>query len=88
MLYTVLLRPIVKKIIDKLPQPSRRRILDALFALREYPLPPGSIKLRDEAGRFYRIRVGSYRIVYELAHEIRIVTVVRVGHRREVYRGL
>jgi len=86
MVYTVLLRPIVKKSIERLPHETRRRIRDALLALRENPLPLGSIKLHNEEGCFYRIRVGSYRVIYEVAHEIRIVTIIRVGPRKDVYR--
>lgn len=86
MLFTVLLRPVAKKQIDRLPRVIQRRILDALASLRENPLPHGCVKLQDEEGNFYRIRVGQYRIVYEVAHEVRIVTVIRAGHRKDMYR--
>jgi len=53
--------------------------------LADEPRPDGSRKLRG-AGDLYRIRVGSYRVVYEIDDSIRIVVISRIGHRRDVYR--
>ncbi len=57
-----------------------------MAALAENPRPTGCIKLTGMEA--YRIRVGDYRIVYEITDRVLIVTVIDVGHRREVYRGL
>jgi mRNA interferase RelE/StbE len=52
--------------------------------LRDDPRPPGSEKLSGQER--YRVRQGSYRILYEIEDQQVVVTVVKVGHRREVYR--
>lgn len=64
---------------------TRERILRALIELETHPRPPGAKKL---AGRedLWRIRVGDYRIVYEIHDRILLVLVVRVAHRHEAYR--
>jgi len=53
--------------------------------LANNPLPPGSKKLQDD---LFRIRVGDYRIVYQIESDQIVIIIVRVRHRREVYRGL
>jgi mRNA interferase RelE/StbE len=60
------------------------RVRRALDGLAEDPRPQGSTSLQGRPG--YRIRVGDYRIVYEVDDEQRTVTVFQVGHRRDVYR--
>jgi mRNA interferase RelE/StbE len=87
MAYTVELRPSAEKQLDKLPAQLRERIIRRLEELEIQPRPR---EARKVAGRedFYRVRVGDYRIVYELHDRILLVLVIRIGHRREVYRGL
>lgn len=69
--------------IKKLPRPARDRVLDAIDDLADDPRPHGSKKL---AGRpAWRIRIGDYRVIYEIADEQLLITVVRTAHRREVY---
>ena len=53
-------------------------------ALQENPRPPGCKKLRDRQG--WRVRFGHYRIIYKIDDTQKIVTIVEVGHRREIYR--
>jgi mRNA interferase RelE/StbE len=76
----------VAKDLRQIPKADVGRILQRLEDLQEDPRPPGSEKLsgRDR----YRIRQGIYRIVYEVVDDHLIVTVVRVGHRRDIYRRL
>ncbi len=64
---------------------DRKRILTAIQRLAESPRPVGSEKLAG-ADLLYRIRVGDYRVVYEIVDDELLVTVIRVAHRREVYR--
>lgn len=75
----------VAKDLRGLPKADIRRILARIDALRDEPRPDGCEKL---AGReLYRERQGVYRIVYSIHDAQLIVEVVRVGHRREIYRG-
>ena len=60
------------------------RIDAAILALAETPRPPGCTKLTNQEA--WRIRVGDYRIVYEIRDTALVVTVIEIGHRREVYR--
>jgi len=86
-MYTVHLRPSAQKQLDKLAPRLRERIINRLEELERYPRPRDARKVAGQEDLF-RIRVGDYRIVYEVHDQILIVLVIRVGHRREVYRGL
>ena len=88
MTYAVLFRRAAKKALERLSQIPRQRIKEVIRGLQNIPIPVGCRQLHTEEGKYYRIRIGQYRVIYEVAHEIRIVTVMRVGHRKEVYRGL
>jgi mRNA interferase RelE/StbE len=61
-----------------------RRILERIEALAADPRPPGSEKLSGQER--YRVRQGNYRILYEIIEDELVVTVVKVGHRRHIYR--
>jgi mRNA interferase RelE/StbE len=74
----------VAKDLRALPKSDVAKVLERIDALRDDPRPPGSEKL--SAQERYRVRQGSYRILYEIEDQQVVVTVVKVGHRREVYR--
>jgi mRNA interferase RelE/StbE len=82
--YRLLIKPSAGKEIETLPKQDRRRIVGKITALSHDPRPPGCEKLsgRDQ----YRLRQGNYRILYEIQDSDLIVVVVKVGHRRDVYR--
>jgi mRNA interferase RelE/StbE len=63
----------------------KRRIISIVDKLIENPRPDGVRKLHGYKN-LYRIRVGSYRVVYEIDDETRLIRVTRVRHRREIYR--
>lgn len=71
--------------VRKLPRPVRGRVLDAVAQLSEDPRPHGAKKLAGERTA-WRIRVGDYRVIYDVVDERLTVTVVRAAHRREVYQ--
>ena len=79
---------VTKRSFDKefagLPKDIQRRVADAFLALRNDPFPPGCAKLRG--GSSYRIRVGDYRIIYDSEAANKIIRLLAVGHRREIYR--
>lgn len=66
------------------PKADVARILKRIEALADDPTPPGSEKLSGQER--YRVRQGSYRILYEIRGEELVVSVVKVGHRRDFYR--
>lgn len=70
----------------KLAPESQRRIAAKIDSLAVDPRPPGCEKLSGVEA--FRIRAGDYRVVYLVEDPARIVTVTRIGHRRDVYRGL
>ena len=69
--------------LRKLPPSIEARVRGAIDGLADDPRPPGCTKLRGRAG--WRIRVGDYRVLYQVDDEARVVTVLRAGHRRDVY---
>jgi mRNA interferase RelE/StbE len=85
-MFRVIIKPSAEKQLDRLPANVRRRVLDALESLCDQPRPPGCVKLKGEDD-VWRIRVGTYRIVYSIHDDKLIVLVVRVAHRKDVYRG-
>jgi mRNA interferase RelE/StbE len=78
-------RSSTKKDIRSLPRPEVVRVVAAVAELASEPLPHGSQKLSGSE-RTYRIRVGDYRVVYEVFSNSRIVEIQRVRHRKDVYR--
>jgi mRNA interferase RelE/StbE len=84
--YTVQIAPRALRDLARLEKPIRRRIRDAIDRLRADPRPPGAKALQGQ--RLFRIRVGDYRVVYEIRDRVRVVLVIRVGHRGDVYRDL
>lgn len=87
MTYTVLYRASVKRDIRQLDAGTIQRIDAAILALADNPRPPGCVKLSGKSG-YWRIRIGAYRVVYEIQDQKLIVLVVSVAHRRDVYRGM
>lgn len=85
MSYQVLLRPGAERQRRKFDNQTRRRINRVLLSLETTPRPPGIVKLRG-AEKEWRIRVGDYRIIYQIDDDERLVTVLRISHRREAYR--
>lgn len=67
------------------PLAQRRRIVARIRALAAEPRPPGAEKLAGQAERF-RLRQGPWRILYEIDDAARGIVIVKIGHRREVYR--
>jgi mRNA interferase RelE/StbE len=86
-MYQLRLANSAQKDLDKLQGNLWERVSEAIRELGETPRPPGTIKLRGGLS-IYRIRVGDYRILYEINDSTDTVLILRVKHRREVYRGL
>jgi mRNA interferase RelE/StbE len=84
--YTVRIRRSPEKTLDRLPPQVTQRLIQAIQRLRNAPRPRGSIKLRGS--RLRRIRIGDYRVLYDLDDAQRVIDVLDIGHRRDIYRGL
>lgn len=82
--YKVLIKPSVFKDIDKIPKKNRKKIIDKIRGLSSDPWPQGSIKLSGEEK--YRVRQGNYRILYHINDGELIVSVVKIRHRKDIYK--
>ena len=86
-MYKVDIRRREQRALDRLPANDHRAVLSTLLGLANNPRPRGVEKVRGKSG-WWRIRQGDYRIIYDVNDEQKLVTVVRIGHRREIYRSL
>lgn len=77
----------VKKELGKLAQHDRTAIVQKIQNLKENPLPEGSAKLKGSSNLF-RIRHGDYRVIYQLQKKVLLIIIIRIGHRREIYKNL
>jgi len=85
MSYQVEITPAAQRQIKKLPLDVQQRIIEQLEALAVDPRPSRVVKLEGEES-LYRVRVGDYRIVYKIEDDILLILIVKIGHRRNVYR--
>ena len=85
MTYRIELTKAAERDLTSVPKPILKRLDACILGLAEDPLPPGVKKLKNNDG-LYRVRVSDYRIIYRIEQEILTVLVVKIGHRREVYR--
>ncbi len=84
MTYTVIILRPARKELTRLPDQDYARVLAAIQSLANNPRPPGCAKLTGSP--YWRIRVGAFRVIYEIDDAARTVTAEAVGHRRDVYR--
>ena len=84
MTYTITILRRAQKELSDLPKESYVRMRDDIRLLAVEPRPSGSKRLTGRAG--WRIRVGSYRVIYEIDDSNHLITILHVGHRRDVYR--
>ncbi len=74
-----------RKDLRKLDQVPRARIGEAIDSLASDPHPPGSRKMIGSEALF-RIRVGDYRVIYEVRNEVLTIFIIKIGHRQNIYR--
>ncbi|MBI4457140.1 MAG: type II toxin-antitoxin system RelE/ParE family toxin [Acidobacteria bacterium] len=82
--YRVLIKPSAVKELEKIPREDRRHVVARIRQLGHHPRPAVCEKLSGQDR--YRIRQGAYRVIYGVDDQARTVIVVKVGHRRDVYR--
>ena len=83
--YRVVVTPAADRQLAKLPRQAREMVAAAIVTLASNPRPPGSAKLTG-ADDLWRIRVRAYRVIYTIVAGELIVTVVKIGNRKDVYR--
>ncbi|TKB71309.1 MAG: type II toxin-antitoxin system RelE/ParE family toxin [Nitrospira sp.] len=84
MSYALAIFPSAQRELGALPSEVSRRVRGAIADLAQEPRPSGCRKLTGREG--WRLRVGDYRILYDIADSTQTVTIVHIGHRRDVYR--
>ena len=82
--YTVVFKPSAEREFHDLPQQIQLLVARELASLRTAPCPPGCAKLKGRPG--FRIRVGDWRVIYAVDDDARLVRILAVGNRRDVYR--
>jgi mRNA interferase RelE/StbE len=85
MAYAIEFAPSAEREFGKLARAIQARLRPHIDALAREPRPAGAKKLKGRDG-FWRVRIGDYRIVYEIRDRVLLVLVVRIAHRREAYR--
>jgi len=74
-----------EKSLDKLPEKIRLKLVEEIIALKYDPRPHGCKKLKNRANT-YRIRSTDYRVLYEIHDSILLITVIKIDHRKDIYR--
>ena len=85
MAYRIELTSQAAKQLESLDRPTLKRVAARIDALADEPRPAGARKLSNKDS-LYRIRVGDYRVIYRILDRLILVTIIRIGHRRGVYR--
>lgn len=82
--YKIEVRKSAVKELHSIPTKDLKKILKTIQELSNNPRPQGCLKLTDQEN--YRIRVGNYRILYSIKDDILIIYIVKIGHRKNIYR--
>ncbi len=85
MVYKIEIAIVAKRVFDKLPKDVQRRLAETIDRLAEQPRRAQALKMTGKD--LYRVRSGDYRVIYQIQDKALLVLVVKIGHRREVYRG-
>lgn len=87
MIYHVEIKRSAAKALKKIPKADQKRIADKIDSLAEDLPNPDTTKMKGN-NPFHRIRVGDYRIIYEIQEDVLLILVVKIGHRKDIYRNL
>jgi mRNA interferase RelE/StbE len=82
--YKIYIKPTAVKELQKIPKRDVNKIIEKIRSLSSNPRPPGCEKL--SADEKYRVRQGRYRIVYSIEDDKLVVFIIKIGHRKDVYR--
>jgi mRNA interferase RelE/StbE len=82
--YRIEIKKSAVKELNSIPRKDLQKVIIKIKSLSSDPRPRGCIKLTNRED--YRIRVGSYRIIYSINDDILIIIIIKIGHRKEIYR--
>jgi mRNA interferase RelE/StbE len=85
--YRIEVKRSAAKTLKKIPKANRKRIVDKIDSLAESLPNPDTTKMKGN-NPFHKVRVGDYRIVYEIQEDVLVILVVKIGHRKDIYRNL
>ena len=86
MSYRIAVKKSAAKALKKIPKPDRKRIIEKIDSLAEDLPNPDTTKMKGN-NPFHKVRTNNYRIIYEVQEEVLVILVVKVGHRKDVYRN-
>lgn len=87
MTYRIEFKKSAAKALKEVPKRDRMRIRDKIDSLADNLPDPNITKLKGD-NPFHRLRVGDYRIIYEIQSDVLIILVLKIGHRKDIYRKL
>ncbi len=87
MSYQILLKRSAAKALKKIPKADQKRIANKIDSLVDNLPNPDTTKMKGD-NPFHRVRVGDYRIIYEIQDDVLIILVVKIGHRKDIYRNI
>lgn len=85
MSYQIEIKKVAQKFLKQIPQKNALKIMDAIDELANDPFPPGYKKLKYTENE-YRIRIGDYRVIYSINNNELIIEIIKIGHRKDVYK--
>ena len=87
MSYRIEIKRSAAKALKEIPKANRKRIVEKIDSLAESPPNPDTTKMKGD-NPFHKVRVGDYRIVYEIQEDVLVILVIKIGHRKDIYRNL
>ena len=87
MSYWIAVKRSAAKALKKIPKADRKRIIEKIDSLSEILLNPDTTKMKGN-NPFHKVRIGNYRIIYEIQEDVLVILIVKVGHRKDIYRNL
>jgi mRNA interferase RelE/StbE len=84
-MFSIQIKRNAQKVLAKIPERHQKNIINAIYQLADLPLPNGCKKLTGKEA--WRIRIGDYRVIYEIENKQLMILVIEIGHRKEIYKN-
>jgi len=85
--YRIAVKRSAAKALKKIPKPDRKRIVEKIDSLAENLPHQDTTKMKGN-NPFHKVRTGDYRIIYEIQENVLVILIVKIGHRKDIYRNL